>query len=125
MAANACAVGFEQLHRDNVRYAERLPFAGDTVKAQGSAARVRDALSPLARSGERAPAVEAVQGAMMAVLPPKTFVQVMTNARYLPGTAFGAEVAAGCVFGNILDGVLAVDVGGYIRDGGCLAIIGH
>jgi hypothetical protein len=121
---DACGVSFEQLHRDNVRYADRLPFAGNRVMAEDFAARVRAALAPLA-GAEQQPTEEAVQRAIVAVLPPSTFVQVSTKARRLPGTAFGAGVADGCIFGNISGGVLTVNVGGYIHDGGCLAVIAH
>ncbi len=124
LSYDQCGVTFEQLKRDNNRYAQRLPFAGDPVKAEDFAARVRVALAPLGGSGSQ-PTVEAVQGAMTAVLPPGSSVQVTTSARGLSGTAFGVVVAGGCVFGNIAGGVVTVSVGGYIHDGGCLAVIGH
>ena len=124
LSYDQCGVSFEQLKRDNNRYAQRLPFTGDPAKAEDFAARVRGALAPLAGTGTQ-PTVEAVQRAMTAALPPGSSVQVTTSARGLSGTAFGAVVAGGCVFGNIVEGVVTVSVGGYIHDGGCVALIGH
>ena len=51
-------------------------------------------------------------------------VTVMTNAVGLPGTAFGVLANGGCVFGSILTEI-SVEVGGYVNDGGCLAIQAH
>ena len=40
--------------------------------------------------------------------------------------AFGAAVdGGGCVFGSVSAEVVTVDVGGFIMDGGCLAMVGH
>ncbi|GAA1256141.1 hypothetical protein GCM10009589_04210 [Arthrobacter pascens] len=42
------------------------------------------------------------------------------------GIRFGASATGGCVRGSVgLDGTVQVVVGGYIMDGGCLAMNGH
>jgi hypothetical protein len=117
-------VGFQELNRDNRRPYQRQPFAGDSIRVEESAARVREALSPFEDSDAQ-PAVEDVRQAISAVLPSKTLVEVTTTAFGLPGTAFGAVVGDGCVFGSIHQGTVTVEVGGYINDGGCLPILGH
>ncbi|WP_458041169.1 MULTISPECIES: hypothetical protein [Bacteria] len=38
---------------------------------------------------------------------------------------FGVGIDGGCVFGAVTPDAVAVDVGGYIMDGGCLAAVGH
>jgi hypothetical protein len=38
---------------------------------------------------------------------------------------FGVGIDGGCVFGALTPDAVAVDVGGYIMDGGCLAAVGH
>lgn len=116
---------FEELNRVNRRYADRMPFSGDSAKAEEFAARVRQNLSPLADSDAYAPPIEDVRRAVVAALPPNTSVGVTTSAFGLPGTAFGADVAGGCVFGSISQRTLNVEVGGYVNDGGCVALLGH
>lgn len=42
------------------------------------------------------------------------------------GIRFGASATGGCVHGSVgLDGTVQVVAGGYIMDGGCLAMNGH
>jgi hypothetical protein len=60
-----------------------------------------------------------------ALAPWEPGVTLSTDAVRTSGTAFAVSVDGGCVFGSVHDGVVDVEVGGYVNDGGCLASYGH
>jgi hypothetical protein len=115
-----CGLTFEEQRSLNLRYAERMHFTGDANQADAVAAEVRRAVTSLA-SEKPNPTVADVRAALSRWAD----VAVTDNAVKTAGVAFGISVGGGCVFGSITDGRVAVDVGGYIRDGGCLAEYGH
>lgn len=116
-----CGPTFEEQRALNLRYAERLAFTGDLQQATATAEEVRGALAPLA--GIRpSPSVDDVRAALGRW---GRDVEVSGNAVRTAGTAFAVSVQGGCVFGALYDGALTVEVGGYVRDGGCLASYGH
>jgi hypothetical protein len=41
------------------------------------------------------------------------------------GVTFIVETDDGCISGSVAAGAVDVQVGGYIRDGGCIAATGH
>jgi hypothetical protein len=116
-----CGPDPEQLRRDNLRYADRVPFTGDVAAAQAVAEEVRAALVPLA-DVRPAPPLDDVKRALATWEPN---IGVSANAVGAAGSAFAVSVPGGCVFGGIREGNLRVEVGGYVNDGGCLAVYGH
>jgi hypothetical protein len=116
-----CGLTFEEQRRLNLRYADRIDFAGDVTSARAVADEVRVALAPLA-DRRPAPAVEDVRAALAPWTPG---VEVSDKAVRRAGTAFGVPVDGGCVFGSIYEGELEVEIGGYINDGGCLGVYAH
>jgi hypothetical protein len=97
--------------------AERLEFAGDPVAAATLADRAQAALEPLAGAFAD-PTADQVRAALTPVDPD---VAVSSGAEGGSGTAFGIALPGGCVYGVVADGTVEVDVGGYVRIGGCLA----
>lgn len=116
-----CGTSPEELREMNLGYADRMDFTGDLAAATSVADDARAALEPLA-SVLPAPSPDEVQNAL---LPVSEHVTVSANAVRTGGTAFGIAVDGGCVFGNVHEGRVAVEVGGYVNDGGCLASYGH
>ena len=111
---------FEEQRRLNLRYAERLPFSGHGEDAAAIAEEVRVALGRF--SGRTTnPAPDDVRDALERWAPN---VQVTANAVRTAGTAFAISVEGGCVFGTVIGGAVSVEVGGNVRDGGCLASYG-
>jgi hypothetical protein len=89
--------------------------------ADAVAGEVRAALGPVA-GVLPAPSPEQVR---QALAPWEPGVTLSTDAVRTSGTAFAVSVDGGCVFGSVHDGVVDVEVGGYVNDGGCLASYGH
>jgi hypothetical protein len=116
-----CGTSPEDLREMNLDYADRMDFAGDLAAATLVAEDARAALEPLAPILP-APSTDAVHNAL---LPVSEHVTVSANAVRTGGTAFGIAVDGGCVFGNVNQGAVEVEVGGYVNDGGCLASYGH
>lgn len=116
-----CGTSPEELRDMNLSYADRLEFTGDIHAATNVATQVRLALEPLAPTVP-APSADQVAGALTAV---SADVVVSTNAVRTAGIAFGLAVEGGCVFGAVHDGAVEVEIGGYVKDGGCLASYGH
>jgi hypothetical protein len=116
-----CGLSWEEHQAVNRRYAERHDFSGDVDSAAAIASEVYAALEPLADITP-APPVEDVRAALD---PWGQDVQVADNAVGAAGTTFAVAIDEGCIFGSIYEGTLDVAVGGYIRDGGCLAAYAH
>jgi hypothetical protein len=116
-----CGVDPEALRESNLAYADRVAFSGDRAAATTIAERAGTALAPLAEV-RPSPSPDQVADALAPVSPN---VVVSDNAVRTAGAAFGIEVDGGCVFGSVYDGAIAVEIGGYVNDGGCLAEYGH
>jgi hypothetical protein len=117
-----CGVSEEELRAINLHYADRLAFAGDLHAALQDKRRVISLLQPLAR---RNPTPTDLHTALVAGGYDAASIATATNAVRTAGTAFAVSVDGGCVFGSVYDGKLTVQVGGYVNDGGCLAVYGH
>ena len=116
-----CGLTFEEQRGLNQRYAERLPFRGRSEDAAVIVDEVRVALGRF--SGQATdPAPDEVRAALARWEPD---VQVTSNAVRTAGTAFAISVKGGCVFGTVNRREVSVEVGGIVRDGGCLAVNGH
>ena len=116
-----CHASFEELRKANLRYADRIDFSGDVDAAEATAAEVRAAVEPLATKEPSATADDV----RTALAKWGRDIQVSDNAVKTAGVAFAVAVEGGCVFGSLWNGVVEVNVGGYINDGGCLASYGH
>lgn len=116
-----CGTSPEDLREMNLDYADRMDFTGDLAAATRVADDARAALEPLAPVLP-APSTDAVHNAL---LPVSEHLTVSANAVRTGGTAFGIAVDGGCVFGNVNQGAVEVEIGGYVNDGGCLASYGH
>ncbi|CAN5121867.1 hypothetical protein BH11ACT4_BH11ACT4_17240 [soil metagenome] len=109
------------VHPENEAYRDRMPLAaGDQAMADALIPRVTAALQPLA-DGTTAVTASAVVAAMVTAGFAASDVQVAEGS----GVAFGASTGYGCIFGGVNLGQLELDAGGYIKDGGCLALAGH
>jgi hypothetical protein len=115
-----CEVVWQEQRRSNRRHADRHDFLGDPASAEPTAAIVRDRLGRFA-GGSETPSAAAVEDALEGL----PAVQTATNAVATAGTAFGVAIDGGCVFGSVHEGEVRVEIGGYVNDGGCLAINGH
>lgn len=115
-----CEAAWQEQRQSNRRHADRHDFLGDPANAEPTAATVRDRLARFA-GGSATPSAAAVEDALEGL--PE--VQTATNAVATAGTAFGVAVDGGCVFGSIHQGEVRVEIGGYVNDGGCLAVNGH
>ncbi len=116
-----CGIPFED-HRDlNLRHADRLDFAGDLEAAYAVAVEVEKRLEALLASGDPL-STETVESGLREL---SEFVTVSDEAVRTSGVAFAIEVDGGCVFGDIGQEAFRVDIGGFVRDGGCLALYGH
>jgi len=113
-------VSFEELRRLNLRYADRDPFSGDGPGILKDQARVRAALKVLAK-----PTEANFRAALIGSGFSSNNIGTSNNAVRMAGVAFAVTADGGCIFGSSYEGVLTVDVGGYINDGGCLASYGH
>jgi hypothetical protein len=116
-----CGLTFEEQRALNLRYADRVPFAGDAAAAAKLVEEVRAAVASLV-SVRPSPPVEHVRQALAKW---GREVQVLDNAVRTAGAAFAVPMEGGCVFGSIYEGELKLDFGGYINDGGCLAAYAH
>lgn len=121
---------FEELRAQNLHYADRLPFTGDPATSDAIRKEVVTALEPLVAANPAATATpDEVRSALEAwgVAHPGVSFRVADNAVRTAGTAFGIELAdqGGCVFGTVNNGTVTAEVGGYINDGGCLAVYAH
>ena len=98
----------------NDRYRERVEMdASDEAANQDLAGDVRAALESLDRTALTAEAVEAaILGAGV-----EGSVQLVGDER---AYAFGAAVPGGCVYGQVDQAAVTVELGGFILDGGCL-----
>lgn len=113
-------VSFEELRRLNLRYADRDPFSGDGPGILKDQARVRAALKALTKPTEANFRAALVESGFSS-----NNIGTSNNAVRMAGVAFAVTADGGCIFGSSYEGVLTVDVGGYINDGGCLASYGH
>jgi hypothetical protein len=103
----------------NERYRERRPLDEAALAATTAwVERIRSALEPLVD----APSAVAVDDALTGI-----GIDIRDIQSYDRGgdTLFGVWVGEGCVFGSIDAGVLDVEAGGPINDGGCLPAPGH
>jgi hypothetical protein len=116
-----CGLDPEELRETNLAYADRMAFTGDLAAATAIADQARTALGPLA-DVQPPPTPDQVVHALATIDP---HVVVSDNAVRAAGAAFAIEVGGGCVFGSVYDGAVDVEIGGYINDGGCLAVYGH
>jgi hypothetical protein len=117
-----CGVSFEELRSTNLHYADRIDFIGDPGPALATAEQVRAALQRVVDELQPNPSPDDIEATLA---PWSDEVQVSTNAVRTAGTGFGFPVDGGCVFGSVSNGEVVVNVGGYINDGGCLAVFGH
>jgi hypothetical protein len=115
-----CGVSFQQLHASNTMYAARGPFNGIRPEIERLVVKVAQALAPMAANPTVASVLTALQR-----LRPAPSVQVTDHAFAMAGVAFGIEADGGCVYGQIYHGRVSVHIGGYISDGGCLALTAH
>ena len=99
----------------NDRHRERMPLEEAAENANSEIAEaVRGSLEELRSRGDVR--VEAVEEALHA----DGLVSAQVRDDY-GRILFGASgPAGGCVFGEVTEGGVSVDVGGYILDGGCL-----
>ena len=111
--------GFEANHR----YAEReTPPASATVTANAVAAQLPALLD---RIQARPPVTEASVRAVLVPAYPRYDPQVAANTTEGPGIGFGIDVNGACVHGWVTATDRQVETGGLVRDGGCLAMLGH
>jgi hypothetical protein len=116
-----CGLDPEELRETNLAYADRMVFTGDLAAATAIADQARTALGPLA-DVQPPPTPDQVADALAAF---DHHVVVSDNAVRTGGAAFAIDVGGGCVFGSVYDGAVDVEIGGYVNDGGCLAVYGH
>lgn len=119
--AEFCGPSWQEQHDLNMRYADRYEFEGDLDAAEATAAEVEAALRSLV-AAEIDPTEEQVADALRQF---SEDVTVSSNAVEASGIGFGIQVAGGCVFGDLRSGTIDVEVGGFIHDGGCLALYAH
>lgn len=116
----ACGVTSEELRDLNLRYADRLPFAGDLAEARAVAEEIRSELGALV-----AATPDPTEDQLRTALAGYESVQTSANPVRASGTGFAVWEGGGCVFGSVAAGQVTVEVGGPINDGGCLASYGH
>ena len=105
----------DQAMQQNERYRDRMELTGDSLSAtQAAVGPIRAALENVRVSGDIS--VDAVQSALADM----GFDDVQVRDDY--GTVlFGVSIPDGaCAFGEVTAGVIEVEAGGYIMDGGCL-----
>jgi hypothetical protein len=117
----ACELSEEELRAVNLRYADRLPYVGNPRAALDVQAQVQKRLASIAKGN---PGPDELREALSTAFP-ELEIATSDNAVRMAGTAFALAVDGGCVFGQIYLGELRVNVGGFINDGGCLAVYGH
>lgn len=106
---------------ENEAYRERMPVdAADRAALDALVAPVTAALQPLADG-----AAPITSAAVIAAIVSAGFEAAEVQVAEGSGVAFGASTGFGCVFGGVQPGRLDVAAGGYINDGGCLALSGH
>ena len=115
-----CGLTFEELRDLNMRYADRIDFDGDPADAAVLIGVVRHRLEPFV-DVPTTPTEDELSDALDGLDSP----QVSASAVGASGVGFAVALEGGCVFGSILEGELTVEYGGYINDGGCLAVYGH
>lgn len=103
------------------QYYDRLPFSGSLDHAERVASQVTSLLKPFKERGGT-PTTAEVRDALTGV---GEYAQVYDNAVHADGVGFGIWVGDGCVYGNVFEGDLNVEIGGPVNDGGCLAMNGH
>jgi hypothetical protein len=103
---------------------DEMPFTGDEVAAERDRAAVEQVLAPLAASGSD-PATAEVEAALAAALGAPGWRPRVTRPGDHGGVTFVVETDDGCISGSVAAGAVDVQVGGYIRDGGCIAATGH
>lgn len=106
---------------ENERYREQLPVDPATEVQL-------EALVEPARLALEAMPVPPTESAVVAALVSVGVVgdEVQTTGGHGTGVAFGASVGGGCLTGGVREtGEVTVETGGFIRDGGCLALSGH
>ncbi|MCC2033226.1 hypothetical protein [Microbacterium allomyrinae] len=111
---------------------ECAPYDPDAAMAQNDVYRERfemDAADQAANADLAAAVATALQGLDRSALTEESVTSAITDAGVegsvqLHGDArayaFGAAVAGGCVFGQVDQTAVSVELGGFIRDGGCL-----
>lgn len=109
------------VHPENEAYRDRRPVdAATQAELDALVAPVTAALQPLADG-----AVPISGKAVIAAIVSAGFAAADVQVTEASGVAFGASTGAACVFGGVQPGRLEVAAGGYINDGGCLALSGH
>ncbi|MDQ1597923.1 MAG: hypothetical protein QOI70_1347 [Microbacteriaceae bacterium] len=108
-------------YKENLKYRDRQDLsAQETDAATGFIQPVTTALQPLA-DGQVPMTKDSVVAAVVSAGFASRDVQTVEGV----GIGFGASTGYGCVFGSVGAGTVSVEVGGYINDGGCLAVSGH
>lgn len=115
-----CGLTFEQLRDLNMRYADRFDFVGEPADAAVLIGVVRQRLEPFV-GVPTTPTEDELYEALDGLSSP----QVSASAVGANGVGFAVSLEGGCVFGSIFEGELTVEYGGFINDGGCLAVYGH
>ncbi|WP_139107596.1 DUF6993 domain-containing protein [Oerskovia enterophila] len=116
----------EALMRSNDAYRQRSSTPEDAALAARSVPAVEAALAALTGSGatfRSQDVVDALTAAGFATVQTTGDTDVWGDGT----TAFGigVSVPGGCVFGDVRPGVLALESGGPIADGGCLEMPSH
>ncbi len=112
---------------ENERYRDRLPLTeSQLADAAEPLAAATTALEPFALPG-----AEVTESAVIEALVDAGFsrsgIQTLVADR-ADGTSVALGISAdfgGCLFGGVSVRGLEIDAGGYILDGGCLAMVGH
>ncbi len=112
---------------ENERYRDRLPLTESQVAdAAEPLAAATTALEPFALPGAtvtESAVIEALASAGFS----RSGIQTLVAERD-DGTSVALGISAdfgGCLFGGVSVRGLELDAGGYILDGGCLAMVGH
>ena len=119
-ADTQCGITFEDLHDLNMRYADRFDFKGEPADAAVLIGVVRQRLAPFVGVP-----TTPTEDELHEVLDGLSYPQVSASAVRSNGVGFAVSMEGGCVFGSIFEGELTVEYGGFINDGGCLAVYGH
>lgn len=118
--ANCAVYDPDAAMAENRRYKQQMPISPE-VRAEfegyvGPARTALESLKPPASADD-------VERALGSVGLDEHSVQTDDAGN---GVRFGASTGGGCVKGSVsLDGIVNVSTGGFILDGGCLAMSGH
>lgn len=119
--ASRCGIPFDELHELNLRHADRLEFSGDLEVAYAVLVDVEARMQELLTTSG-SPTVEQVEQALQEIGEP---VNASSESVGASGVGFGVQVDGGCVFGHVGNGSFEAEIGGFVNDGGCLALYGH